>query len=254
MAKKKRKLSVEKDATLKEYRKARKNLRSRIKYYRDRGFFIPESVLPKIPKEITEASVRNIKRASEHLFDKAVYKVRDNISYAGRIYKPGDAVSGRRGLKIFQKEERQARKAARALERGEYFENLTEEEQSLLSGEGQHGLEGTPQQFDDLIWNRVVSLLMDYGSEDPDQIAVKMYDLLLEEEQKVGRQVISARFYSAPADAVENLQVYLYYYYTDRRLAEDAKAVFLAILYGASNDEIEQKLYVRVLGWDPFAK
>lgn len=232
MAKKKRKLSIKNDATLKDYRRARKNLRSRIKYYRDRGFFIPESVLPKIPKKITEASVRNIQRASKHLFDKAVYKVRDNIGYAGRIYKPGDIVSGIRGLKIFQKEERQARKAARALERGEYFDALTGEEQAMLSGEGQQGLEGTSQQFDDLIWNRIISILMEYGTNDPDQIAVKMYDLLLEEEQKAGRETVVARFYAMPTDAVENLQVYLYYYYKVRTIAEDAKAEFLRILHG----------------------
>lgn len=235
MAKKKRKLSIKADATLKDYRRARKNLRSRIKYYRDRGFFIPESVLPKIPKNITEASVRNIQRASERLFDKAAYKVRANIGYGGRIYKPGDVVFGKRGLKIFQKEERQARKAALALERGENFENLTEEEQSLLSAEGQQGLEGTPQQFDDLIWNRIISTLMEYGTNDPDQIALKMYDLLLEEEQKAGRETVVARFYAMPTDAVENLQVYLYYYYKVRTIAEDAKAEFLRILHG--NDQ-----------------
>lgn len=232
MAKKKRKLSSKVADTLKEYRRERKNLRSRIKYYRDRGFFIPESVLPKTPKKITEASVRNIQRASEHLFDKAVYKVRDNIGYAGRIYKPGDTVSGTRGLKIFQKEERQARKAARALERGGYFENLSEEEQAMLSGEGQHGLEGTSQQFDDFIWNRIISILMEYGTTDPDQIAVKMYDLLLEEEQKAGRETVVSRFYAMPEDAVENLQVYLYYYYKVRTIAEGAKAEFLRVLHG----------------------
>nr|DAF89334.1 MAG TPA: hypothetical protein [Podoviridae sp. ctIyI17] len=232
MANKKRKLSGKAADTLKEYRRERKNLRARIKYYRDRGFFIPESALPRIPKKITEASVRNIQRASEHLFDKAMYKVRDNIGYAGRIYKPGDTVSGTRGLKIFQKEERQARKAARALELGEYFETLTGEEQAMLFGEGQQGLEGTQQQFDDLIWNRIISVLMEYGTTDPDQIAVKMYDLLLEEEQKVGRETIVARFYAMPEDAVENLQVYLYYYYKVRAIAEDAKADFLQILYG----------------------
>lgn len=232
MAKKKRKLSSKAADTLKEYRRERKNLRSRIKYYRDRGFFIPESALPKIPKKITEASVRNIQSASEHLFDKAVYKVRDNVGYGGRIYKAGDVVSGRRGLKIFQKEERQARKAARALERGEYFDALTGEEQAMLSGEGQQGLEGTPQQFDDLIWNRIISILMEYGTNDPDQIAVKMYDLLLEEEQKVGRETVVARFYAMPTDAVENLQVYLYYYYKVRTIAEDAKADFLRVLCG----------------------
>lgn len=232
MAKKKRKLSVEKEAILKEYRKARRNLRGRIKYYRDRGFFIPESVLPKIPKDVTAGSIRNIKRASEHLFDKAVYKVRNNIGYGGRIYKPGDVVFGKRGLKIFQKEERQVRRAARALERGEYFEDLTGEEQAMLSGEGQHGIEGTPQQFDDLIWNRIISILMEYGTTDPDQIAVKMYDLILEEEQKAGRETIVARFYAMPEDAVENLQTYLYYYYRVRTIAEDAKAEFLRVLYG----------------------
>ena len=73
---------------------------------------------------------------------------------------------------------------------------------------------------------------MEYGKTDPDQIAVKMYDLLLEEEQKVGRETIVARFYAMPEDAVENLQVYLYYYYKVRAIAEDAKADFLQILYG----------------------
>ena len=76
---------------------------------------------------------------------------------------------------------------------------------------------------------------MEYGTTDPDQIAVKMYDLLLEEEQKAGRETVVSRFYAMPEDAVENLQVYLYYYYKVRTIAEDAKAEFLQVLYG--NDQ-----------------
>lgn len=232
MARKKRKLSVEKEAILNEYRKARANLRGRIKYYRDRGFFIPESVLPKIPKEVTPASVRNIKRASEHLFDKAAYKVRDNIGYGGRIYKPGDVVYGKRGVKIYQKEERQARKAARALEQEEYFENLSEEEQAMLAGEGQLGLEGTSEAFNELIYNRVISMLMEYDVTDNSGAARELYNSILEEEEKVGRDEVVRRFAEAGEETVEHLQVYLYYRYRHPQLAESAKAEFLAILYG----------------------
>lgn len=232
MAKKKRKLSTEKDATLNEYRKARANLRGRIKYYRDRGFFIPESVLPKIPQKVTEGSIRNIKRASERLFDKAVYKVRDNIGYGGRIYKPGDVVYGKRGLKIYQKEERQARKAAHALEQEEYFENLSEEEQAMLAGEGQRGLEGTSEAFNELIYNRVISTLMEYDVTDNSGAARELYNAILEEEEKVGRDEVVRRFAETGEETVEHLQVYLYYRYRHPQLAESAKADFLAILYG----------------------
>lgn len=232
MAKKKRKLSAAQEGILKEYRKERAKLRNRIKYYRDRGFFIPESALPKIPQKVTEGSIRNIKRASERLFDKAVYKVRDNIGYGGRIYKPGDVVYGKRGLKIYQKEERQARKAARALEQEEYFENLSEEEQAMLAGEGQHGLEGTSEAFNELIYNRVISMLMEYDVTDNSGAARELYNAILEEEEKVGRDEVVRRFAEAGEETVEHLQVYLYYRYRHPQLAESAKADFLAILYG----------------------
>lgn len=232
MAKKKRKLSVEKEAILKEYRKERRKLQQRIRYYRDRGFLIPESAVPKRPKDVTSGSIRNIKRASEKLFDKAVYKVRDNIGYGGRIYKPGDVVYGKRGLKIYQKEERQARKAARALEQEEYFENLSEEEQAMLAGEGQQGLEGTSEAFDELIYNRVISMLMEYDVSDNSGAARELYGLILEEEDKVGRSEVARRFYEAGEETVEHLQVYLYYRYRHPQLAESAKADFLSILYG----------------------
>lgn len=232
MAKKKRKLSVEKEAILKEYRKERRKLQGRIRYYRDRGFLIPESVVPKIPKDVTSGSIRNIKRASEKLFDKAEYKVRDNIGYAGRIYKPGDVVFGKRGLKIYQKEERRARKAARALDREEYFEDLSEEEQGMLNGEGQRGLEGTAEAFDELIYNRVLSMLMEYDISDNSGAARELYELILEEEEKVGRAEIARRFAGAGEETIEHLQVYLYYRYRHPQLAESAKADFLAILYG----------------------
>lgn len=232
MAKKKRKLSVEKEAILKEYRKERRKLQQRIRYYRDRGFLIPESVVPKIPKDVTSGSIRNIKRASEKLFDKAVYKVRDNIGYGGRIYKPGDVVYGKRGLKIYQKEERQARKAARALEQEEYFENLSEEEQAMLAGEGQQGLEGTSEAFDELIYNRVISMLMEYDVSDNSGTARELYELILEEEDKVGRSEVARRFYEAGEETVERLQVYLYYKFRHPQLAEAAKQDFLTILYG----------------------
>lgn len=239
MAKKKRKLSVEKEAILKEYRKERRKLQQRIRYYRDRGFLIPESVVPKIPKDVTCGSIRNIKRASEKLFDKAVYKVRDNIGYGGRIYKPGDVVYGKRGIKIYQKEERQYRKAARALERGEEHNSLTAEDQARLEGKvqdrlegkAQYLLEGTAEAFDELIYNRVISMLMEYDITDNSGTAREMYELIIEEEDKVGRSEVARRFYEAGEETVERLQVYLYYKFRHQQLAESAKADFLAILY-----------------------
>lgn len=232
MAKKKRKLSVEKEAILKEYRKERRKLQRRIRYYRDRGFLIPESALPTIPEKVTEGSIRNIKRASDKLFDKAAYKVRDNIGYGGRIYKSGDVVFGKRGLKIYQKEERQARKATRALEREEEYNPLSEEDQAMLVGDGQQGLEGASEAFDELIYNRVISTLMEYDITDNSGTAREMYELILEEEDKVGRSEVARRFYEAGEETVERLQVYLYYKFRHPQLSESAKADFLAILYG----------------------
>lgn len=231
MAKKKRKLSVEKEAILKEYRKERRKLQRRIRYYRDRGFLIPESALPKIPEKVTEGSIRNIKRSSEKLFDKATYKVRDNISYGGRIYKSGDVVFGKRGLKIYQKEERQARKATRALEREEEYNPLSEEDQAMLAGDGRQWLEGASEAFDELIYNRVISTLMEYDITDNSGTAREMYELILKEEDKVGRSEVARRFYEAGEETVERLQVYLYYKFRHSQLSESAKADFLAILY-----------------------
>lgn len=231
MAKKKRKLSIEKDAILKEYRKARANLRRRIKYYRDRGFLIPESALPKIPEKVTEGSIRNLKRASERLFDKAAYKVRDNINYGGRIYKTGDVVFGKRGLKIYQKEERQYRAATRALERGEYFEALDDGSIRQLTGEGQPPLTGGAEVFDDLIYNRIISTLMDNAAHDPEPgTAQHIYQLILDEEEKVGRDEVVRRFAEAGEAAVEALQTVLRYKYSYP--AWVAYQYFMSILEG----------------------
>lgn len=231
MAKKKRKLSIKASDTLKEYRRARKNLRSRIKYYRDRGFLIPESALPKIPKKVTEASIRNIKRASEHLFDQAAYHVRDNISYGGRIYKTGDVVFGRRGVKIFQKEERQNRAAARAMDRGEYFEALDDDAIRQVTGEDRKSITGGAKAFDDLIYNRVISTLMDNAATDPDpSTAQNIYQLILDEEEKVGRSEVVRRFAEVGEDVIDILQTALYYKHTPRGWV--AYQAFVNILQG----------------------
>ena len=233
MAKKKRKLSIKADATLKDYRRARKNLRSRIKYYRDRGFLIPESVLPKIPQKITTASIRKIKQASEHLFDKAAYQVRDNISYGGRIYKTGDVVFGKRGVKIYQKEERQHGAAARVLDRGEYLETLDDDAIRQVTGEGRESISGDVEAFDDLIYNRVISTLIDNISRDPDPtLGQHIYQLILDEEDKVGRSEVVRRFAEVGEFVIETLQIALFY--QDSPQGRSAYQIFVSILQGES--------------------
>lgn len=229
---KKRKLSMKQAETLKEYRKARASLRKRVKYYRDRGFLIPESTVPKIPKEVTPASVRNVKRASEHLFDKAAYRVRDNISYGGRIYKTGDVVYGKRGLKIYQKEERSYRKAVRALERAEYFEDLDDAAMRQLTGEGQPSLDGDAEAFDALVYNRVISTLMEYHTEEGKgaKTAGYIYNLMLEEEDKVGRSEVVRRFAEVGEDVIETLQTALIY--EDTPIGFSALQTFVDVLTG----------------------
>lgn len=60
--------------TVKQYRKERKRVREAIRRMKERGYTVPEDILPEIPKKITAGSVRRLKKiTSQRLYDKSTY-------------------------------------------------------------------------------------------------------------------------------------------------------------------------------------
>ena len=60
----------------KEYKRIRHNIQNRLYRARIQGIEIKKIQLPKIPKEVTEASIRKLKRA-EDKFATNIYKARE---------------------------------------------------------------------------------------------------------------------------------------------------------------------------------
>lgn len=104
MAKKaKKRKSVKQQAINKAYAKERNRVKSFVRRAEKRGYRFPENLIPSIPKQKTEASIRKLKKLTkEVMYSKATYG--GEASY-------GEIVSGKEGLKL----ERQLR-ANRAAE------------------------------------------------------------------------------------------------------------------------------------------
>lgn len=62
-------MNKNKEAT-KEYKKARKKLQSRVRSLKKRGYIVPDDLIPKIPKKVTEASTRRIERINKNIYKK----------------------------------------------------------------------------------------------------------------------------------------------------------------------------------------
>lgn len=86
-----------------DYRKERRRIQSFIRRNERRGFIFDDNVLPKIPKHITKASVRRLKKITpEYLYKRARY---------GGEATQGEIVSGVRGRELERSQS--AKKAAR---------------------------------------------------------------------------------------------------------------------------------------------
>lgn len=77
-----------------EYRRNRRRIQSAIRRLENRGYLVPENILPAIPKKITPASVRRLESlTTEKLYKRSEYVVQET----------GEIVPGKRGRKIENK-------------------------------------------------------------------------------------------------------------------------------------------------------
>lgn len=89
-----------------EYRKQRRRIQSFLRRAKKRDFLIPDNILPKIPKNITKASVRRLEKlTAEKLYQKIEYLDKET----------GEIQSGRQGLKTRRAKSKERRNRATSL-------------------------------------------------------------------------------------------------------------------------------------------
>lgn len=71
-------------ANRKEYQKARKRLQARVRSLKKRGYIIPDDLIPKIPKKVTEASTRRLDNINKNIYKKVTRYV-DGKKVSGTV-------------------------------------------------------------------------------------------------------------------------------------------------------------------------
>lgn len=99
-----------------EYRRQRARLSRFFKRASERGYIWEKSFIPDIPKVVTEASVRRLKKLSPEILYKKAYKIVD--------YDSGELISGEKGRKLARKES--AKKAAETRKKNKLKKEINE--------------------------------------------------------------------------------------------------------------------------------
>lgn len=163
----KRKLSL----VQKEYQKNRKRVQSYIREFRKIGYKVDESILPSIPKKITQASVRRLQKITKKVFRE---KLTEFIDYeTGEVLEGKEARKKEKEIRKLQREAK--RKPKQAVQRSKTIEqpistyptfNVYEEIRSRLldfpSGKWVQGSNGRPMYYEfNTNTNILISILDD---------------------------------------------------------------------------------------------
>lgn len=62
-----------------EYRKARKRLQARVRSLKKRDYIVPETLIPNIPKKVTQGSIRRLENINKNIYKKVQYITDGNI-------------------------------------------------------------------------------------------------------------------------------------------------------------------------------
>lgn len=186
------------------YKRALKNLKSRIRYAEKRGFETPYDIIPKRPKKITEASIERLNKIrAPQIHKKSVIKPPD--------YKPKKAkvTSSKKGKKPKKTTKKQGKQ-----KRDKYYQDKHK----------QKGKGTPPKQAEEFIINVAES----FGYQAPEE---QLVDTLSQERNFYDEIISKLTSYSPPSGFSKNLQVV-----KANEVADAVKIIAEAVQnYGISN-------------------